>query len=106
MFSHHGSNNSCKNLIYSTGKRNKSKLSNQMQQWQEEMNLRFSGKKVPPKYWEYPELEKGNIHKHCAYCIDIHCPKTLNLDSLFMRSQVSLIGFPEALQTFNFKIQK
>ena len=74
MFSHHGSNNSCKNYFYSTGKRNKSKLSNQMQQWQEEMNLRFSGKKVPPKYWEYPELEKGNIHKHCAYCIDIHCP--------------------------------
>ena len=50
MCSHYGSNNSCKNLIYSTGKRNKSKLSNQMQQWQEEMNLRFSGKKVPPKY--------------------------------------------------------
>ena len=78
-----GMNDSCKNCIYSTGKRNKSKLSNQMQQWQEEMNLRFSGKKAPPKYWEYPELEKGNIHKHCAYCIDTNCPKTLNLDSLF-----------------------
>ena len=54
-----------------------------MQQWQEEMNIRLSGKKVPPKYWEYPEFEKGNIHKHCAYCIDLNCPKTLDLEFLF-----------------------
>ena len=72
---------------YSTGYKGytiqKSVLSNQMQQWQEEMNIRLSGKKVPPKYWEYPEFEKGNIHKHCAYCIDLNCPKTLDLESLF-----------------------
>jgi hypothetical protein len=27
------------------------------------------------RYWEYEELEKGNIHKHCAYCVDSHCER-------------------------------
>jgi hypothetical protein len=27
------------------------------------------------RYWEYEELEKGNIHKHCAYCVDNNCDK-------------------------------
>ncbi len=29
------------------------------------------------RYWEYEELEKGNIHKHCAYCVDSHCERYL-----------------------------
>ena len=65
------------------GKKGQKELSCQMQQWQEEMNIRLSGRKVPPKYWESPELEKGNIHKHCAYCIDLNCSKSLNIESLF-----------------------
>ena len=59
-----------------------------MQQWQEQTRQRLSGKKILPKYWEFPEQEKGNIHKHCAYCIDINCAKTLNIDFLFTEYDV------------------
>ena len=49
----------------------------QRQIMQEDLKLRLKkGQKIPPKYWEFPELEKGNIHPHCAYCIDIHCKYT------------------------------
>ena len=45
-----------------------------MQQWQDDLNARLKGKQIPLKYWEFPELEKGNIHQqHCAYCININC---------------------------------
>ena len=40
------------------GVRKVSQLTKQMQQWQEDLDLRLKGKKIPPKYWEYPELEK------------------------------------------------
>ena len=50
-----------------------------MQQWQDELTLSLLGQKIPPKYWDFPELEKGNIHKHCAYCVDMSCSKTLNI---------------------------
>ncbi len=44
--------------------------------FQEDLDSRLKGKKIPPKYWEFPEMEKGNIHKHCAYCVDINCAKS------------------------------
>ena len=47
----------------------------QMKQWEEDLNQRLKGKKIPPKYWEFPEMEKGNIHKHCAYCLDLKCKR-------------------------------
>lgn len=50
-----------------------------MQQWQEDLDVRLKGKKIPPKYWEFPELEKGNVHGHCAYCFNINCDRTLNI---------------------------
>jgi hypothetical protein len=68
------------------GKRKKGVLSRQMQQWEDEMSARLSGQKIPPKYWEFPELEKGSIHQHCGYCVDINCLKTLNVESLFTES--------------------
>lgn len=60
-----------------------------MQQWEDEMTARLSGKKIPPKYWDFPELERGGIHKHCAYCVDINCAKTLNIESLFTEFDVA-----------------
>ena len=50
-----------------------------MQLWQEDLDKRLKGKKIPPKYWEFPELEKGSIHGHCAYCVDINCERHLNI---------------------------
>ena len=55
-------------------------LKNQEQQskrWKEDVDnaIARTGKAVPKRYWEYPELERGNIHKHCAYCVDINCQK-------------------------------
>jgi len=55
-------------------------LKNQQQQekrWKEDVDhaIARTGKPVPKRYWEFPELEKGNIHKHCAYCFNIDCDK-------------------------------
>ena len=48
-------------------------MDEQMQRWQDDLDKRLKGKLIPPKYWEFPELEKGNVHKHCAYCFDGDC---------------------------------
>ena len=61
------------------GARKVSQLTKQMQQWQDDLDIRLKGKKIPPKYWEFPELEKGNLHEHCGHCFDINCPRKLNL---------------------------
>lgn len=52
----------------------------QMKQWEDDLNTRLKGKEIPKKYWEFPELEKGNIHKHCAYCIDKQCKRTITIN--------------------------
>ena len=62
-----------------TGVRKPSQLQKQMQAWQDDLDNRLKGKKIPPKYWEFPELEKGSIHGHCAYCFDMNCDRTLNI---------------------------
>ena len=51
------------------------KLSKQMQQWKDGLEDRLKGKEKPPQYWEFPELEKGNVHKHCSKCMLIDCGK-------------------------------
>jgi len=45
--------------------------------WQEDVDraIARTGMPVPKKYWEYEELEKGNIHKHCAYCMLRNCDR-------------------------------
>ena len=49
-------------------------LSKQMQRWQDELDKRLKDKVIPPKYWEYPELEKGDIHgDHCSTCFNPTC---------------------------------
>ena len=50
---------------------------NQSKRWKEDVDnaIARTGKAVPKRYWEYPELERGNIHKHCAYCYNIDCQK-------------------------------
>lgn len=50
----------------------------QQRRWQEDVDnaILRTGQPVPKRYWEYEELEKGNIHKHCAYCINTNCDKT------------------------------
>ena len=49
----------------------------QSKRWKEDVDsaIARTGQPIPKKYWEYPELEKGNIHDHCAYCYDIKCDK-------------------------------
>ena len=48
---------------------------NQEKRWKEDLDhaIQRTGQPVPRRYWEYPELERGNIHKHCAYCYDVNC---------------------------------
>ena len=49
----------------------------QSKRWQQDVDsaIARTGQPIPKKYWEYPELEKGNIHDHCAYCYDLNCEK-------------------------------
>ena len=49
----------------------------QLKQWEEDFDCRLKTKNYQkiPKYWEFPELEKGNIHKHCSSCFDLNCLK-------------------------------
>jgi hypothetical protein len=62
----------------STGVRIDAKLTKQMKQWQDDLDGRLKGKERPKRYWDYPELEKGNIHKHCAHCIRTDCDKSFD----------------------------
>ncbi len=50
-------------------------LTKQMRQWQQDLDDRIKDHKRPPKYWDFPELEKGNVHKHCAYCLRGDCAR-------------------------------
>ena len=61
--------------IITPGVRTDPKLSKQMKEWQDDLEERLKGKEKPPQYWEFPELEKGNIHKHCSKCVEIGCAK-------------------------------
>lgn len=47
----------------------------QFKMWEDDLKDRLKGKEIPPKYWEFPEIEKGNLHKHCAYCQSLTCTK-------------------------------
>lgn len=49
----------------------------QVEQWEADLDARLKGRPIPPKYWEFPQLERGNIHKHCAYCVNLACPRKL-----------------------------
>ena len=51
-----------------------------MRRWEDDLKQRLIGKPALPKYWEYPELEKGNIHQqHCSNCFDLNCDRA-NID--------------------------
>ncbi len=65
--------------VGSGGDSDRSGISKHMQQWQEDLDERLKGRDIPPRYWEHPELEKGGIHKHCAYCYEAGCEKTFDL---------------------------
>ena len=57
----------------------------QMQQWQDDLENRLKGKDIPPKYWEHPELEKGNIHaQHCSSCFNLNCESSASTISCSM----------------------
>ena len=57
----------------------------QMQQWHDDLENRLKGKDIPPKYWEYPELEKGNIHaQHCSSCFNLNCENSASAISCSM----------------------
>jgi len=49
----------------------------QRRRWQEDVDTAIlrTGQPVPKKYWEHPELEKGEVHPHCAYCYATACPR-------------------------------
>lgn len=55
-----------------------SQLSKQMERWQKDLDDRIGSKEKPPRYWDYPEMEKGNVHKHCAYCVNAKCEKGMD----------------------------
>ena len=60
--------------VHITGKENLPPVVKQMKKWQDDLKERLKGREIPPKYWEFPELEKGNIHQnHCAHCINLIC---------------------------------
>ena len=65
------------------GARTKNAMNEQMLRWQQDLDARLKGKEIPPRYWEFPELQKGNIHKHCAHCYDIDCAKGNDLFSSY-----------------------
>jgi len=52
----------------------------QAKRWQDDVDqaIQRTGQPVPKRYWEFPELERGNIHKHCANCHIIECNKRNN----------------------------
>jgi len=54
----------------------------QSDRWEQDLKVRLKGKVIPPRYWEYPELEKGNLHKHCSYCFDLNCPRVFELKEM------------------------
>lgn len=61
------------------GKENLPPVAKQMKKWEDDLKERLKGREIPPKYWEFPELEKGNIHQnHCAYCINHVCDQATN----------------------------
>lgn len=49
----------------------------QARRWQDDVDQAIlrTGQPKPKRYWEFPELERGNIHKHCANCHIIGCTK-------------------------------
>jgi len=55
----------------------------QTKRWQEDVDraIQRTGQPIPKKYWEHPELERGDIHEHCAYCFNINCDKEFKLTS-------------------------
>lgn len=54
----------------------------QKRRWQEDVDnaIQRTGQPIPKRYWEFNELEKGNIHKHCAYCVDANCKKVADFE--------------------------
>ena len=70
-----GDENILDRAVYGVAKLFLKNQENQEKRWKEDLNqaIQRTGKPVPKRYWEYPELERGNIHKHCAYCYDINC---------------------------------
>lgn len=60
-------------FLFATGIRHDKRLSKQMKQWKDDLDERLKGKERPPRYWEFPELEKGGVHKHCAHCVTLDC---------------------------------
>ncbi len=61
------------------GARKLDKAQLQIKQWEDDLNARLKGKEIPKKYWEFPEMEKGQIHKHCAYCFSPKCERKAGL---------------------------
>ena len=50
--------------------------------WQDKIDKRLEGKERPKAYWEYPELEKGHIHKHCSTCFHLDCQRTKSFNEI------------------------
>ena len=86
-------NNPCKTVVaqdfldlglmdpYVGARKMEKMIKSQMEIWQDELDDRLKGKVIPPKYWEYPELEKGGHHKHCSYCVDLTCKSSFANDA-------------------------
>jgi len=67
--------------IFEESDNSSSVLSKQMQRWKRDLDERVKDREVPRKYWESPELEKGNVHKHCAHCFKADCQKEFDAEA-------------------------
>ena len=54
--------------------------------WQDKIDKALEGKERPKAYWEYPELEKGHIHKHCSTCFHLDCQRTKSFNEIDITS--------------------
>ena len=77
-----GDENILDRAVYGVAKIFLKNQENQERRWKEDVDhaIARTGQPVPKKYWEYPDLERGNIHEHCAYCYDIGCTKRHKLE--------------------------
>lgn len=72
-----GDNSPLPSAVYGVAKLFLKNQEKQEKRWKDDVDaaIQRTGQPVPKRYWEFPELERGNIHKHCAHCYDIKCQK-------------------------------
>ena len=66
--------------------------------WQDKIDKRLEGKERPKAYWEYPELEKGHIHK---VPFIYYLSSKLNLTTYFLHKNWGFFSSKQKILFFN-----